>query len=234
MASGSSSKKRNRETSSFLEPVLVTRIPALGLPSIILSKPVTQIGRDSFGPDSSHHVLGWVSASHCVISKKDDDTVWLEQHADCKNGVFLNNSTNALGAGQKVQLEEGDTIHLVKVFVPLWIEVVYVFRNGEPPTTGPSIYGRAVTNDAAVDDKHLECAACLEPMVAAVTVAPCGHSFDLRCLSHHWHVQAGAGRPLTCLAGGCTAPPASSRANEELRRLVESAIRGGRLEEPGV
>ena len=114
------------------------------------------------------------------------------------------------------------------VFVPLWVEVVYVLRNGEAPTPGPSIYRRAVTKDASIDDKHLECVACLEPMVAAVTVAPCGHSCDLRCLSHHWHMQADAGRPLGCLAGGCTAPPESSRANEELRRLVEAGGDPGR------
>ena len=158
---------------SYLEPVHVTRIPALVLPRILLNEQVARIGRDSFGPDSDHHVLGWVSASHCILSKKDDNTVWLEQHVDCKNGVFLNNSPNALGAGQNVELEEGDNIHLVKVFVPQWIEPVYVFRNGKAPSApGPSVRRgrRSITNDAALDDKHLECAACQEPMVAPVTI----------------------------------------------------------------
>ena len=62
----------------------------------------------------THLGLREVSGRHFDITF-EGDVAFVTQGAESVNGVFINDQEKPLGAGQRVHLQAGDRIHVVKI-----------------------------------------------------------------------------------------------------------------------
>jgi hypothetical protein len=122
----------------------------------------------------------FLSAMHCSIERDATGDVWLVREKECRNGIWVN---GALVEPQgSVRLTDGDEFHLVKEALPICKALVCTFHLGEAqPTAALDGGGRQTTEQAC--NRDFLCPVCMEAMVSAVQLRPCGHSTCPRCIS---------------------------------------------------